>query len=209
MNVITKNNVLEELLKLLTLEKIEENIFRGQSQDLGFGNVFRWASTGSGTIRRISNRYFGSQSSTAYMHIFSGRVMFPNQSFTEVDCIRDGKSFTTRRVVAIQKGRAIFNMSGSFQINESGFDHQDSAPKVPGPEGLDSELEIDMKAPDKIPDTIRDKILCKKPIEIRPVNPINPYYPEKRKPMRYAWFKTIDTMPDNPSGAPIFIGLCI
>jgi acyl-CoA thioesterase-2 len=76
----------------------------------------------------------------------------------DVDCIRDGKSFTTRRVVAIQNGRAIFNMAASFQITEPGFDHQDTAPEVPGPEGLESELALAVKVADKIPPKVRDKI---------------------------------------------------
>ena len=64
-----------------------------------------------------------------------------------MDCIRDGKSFTTRRVVAIQKERAIFSMSASFQIDEPGFDHQDAAPAVPGPEGIESDLEFALRYP--------------------------------------------------------------
>jgi acyl-CoA thioesterase-2 len=115
----------------------------------------------------------------------------------EVDCIRDGKSFTTRRVVAIQKGRAIFSMSASFQIEEAGFEHQDSPPDVPGPHEIKSEIEMALTVKDKIPLSIRDKILCAKPIEIRPVNPINPFSPTKEKPERYVWFKTIHKMPDD------------
>jgi hypothetical protein len=118
----------------------------------------------------------------------------------EVDCIRDGKSFTTRRVVAIQKGRAIFNMAASFQIDEPGFDHQDSAPTVVGLEGIASELELATMIADKIPESIRDKILCQKPIELRPVDPVNPFSPDKREPVRYMWFKAIDKMPDDPMG---------
>jgi acyl-CoA thioesterase-2 len=114
-----------------------------------------------------------------------------------VDCIRDGKSFTTRRVVAIQKGRAIFNMSASFQIDEPGFDHQDKAPEIIGPEGLESELELATAIADKIPKSIRDKILCKKPIEFRPVSPIDPFLPGIREPVGYTWLKAIDKMPDD------------
>ena len=192
------NNVLEELLTLLKLEKIEENIFRGQSQDLGFGNVF-------------GGQVLGQALSAAYQTVTSERMAHSLHAYFlrpgdvdkpivyNVDCIRDGRSFTTRRVVAIQNGRAIFNMSASFQIDEPGFDHQDRAPEVPGPEGLKSELELAAKVADKIPPTIRDKILCRKPIEMRTVNPINPFVPEKREPVAYTWFKTIDKMPDDPA----------
>jgi len=117
----------------------------------------------------------------------------------EVDCIRDGRSFTTRRVVAIQKGRAIFSMSASFQGAEDGFEHQEDMPDVPGPEGFLSEIEMARRVADKIPAAIRNQILCIKPIEIRPVNPNNPFSPKKMEPRRYVWFKTIAKMPDDLS----------
>ena len=198
MNVCVEDNVLEELLTLLKLEKIEENIFRGQSQDLGFGNVF-----GGQVLGQALSAAYQTVSSERRAHSLHAYFLRPGDASKpivyDVDCIRDGKSFTTRRVVAIQNGRAIFNMSASFQINEPGFDHQDTAPEVPGPEGLESELELAVKVADKIPPTVRDKILCKKPIEMRTVNPIDSFAPEKREPVRYTWFKTIDKMPDDPA----------
>lgn len=196
MNVCIEGNVLKELLRLLKLEKIEENIFRGQSQDLGFGSVFGGQVLG----QALSAAYQTIQSDRKAhsLHAYFLRMGDVNKPIVyEVDCIRDGKSFTTRRVVAIQKGRAIFNMSASFQIDEPGFDHQDRAPVIIGPEGLESELELAMAVADKIPESIREKILCKKPIEFRPVNPIDPFFPEKREPVSFTWFKAIDKMPDD------------
>ena len=191
MSVCVEDNVLEELLTLLKLEKIEANIFRGQSQDLGFGSVF-------------GGQVLGQSLSAAYQTVPSDRQAHSMHAYFlrpgiatkpivyDVDCIRDGKSFTTRRVVAIQKGRAIFNMSASFQIIEPGFDHQDEAPEVTPPEDLKSELELAHQVADKIPPKIRDKILCKKPIEMRTVNPINPFAPQKREPLRYTWLRAIE-----------------
>jgi len=196
MNACRDDNVLEELLGLLRLEKIEENIFRGQSQDLGFGSVFGGQVLG----QALSAAYQTVQSDRKAhsLHAYFLRMGDANKPIVyEVDCIRDGKSFTTRRVVAIQKGRAIFNMSASFQIDEPGFDHQEESPEVIGPDGIASELELAMAVADKIPEAIRDKILCKKPIEFRPVNPIDPFYPEKREPVSYTWLKAIDKMPDD------------
>jgi len=196
MNVCKEDNVLEELLRLLKLEKIEETIFRGQSQDLGFGSVFGGQVLG----QALSAAYQTIQSDRKAhsLHAYFLRMGDANMPIIyDVDCIRDGKSFTTRRVVAIQKGRAIFNMSASFQVDEQGFDHQDKAPEIPGPEGIESELELAMAVADKIPKSIREKILCKKPIEFRPVNPIDPFFPEKREPVGYTWLKAIDKMPDD------------
>ncbi|SPF39788.1 Acyl-CoA thioesterase 2 [Syntrophobacter sp. SbD1] len=198
MKPCSEGNVLEELLELLKLEQIDENIFRGQSQDLGFGNVYGGQVLGqalSAAYRTVPPER-RAHSLHAYF-LRSGDVEEP--IVYNVDPIRDGKSFTTRRVVAVQKGRAIFNMAASFQIDEPGFDHQDPAPSVPGPEGLASEHELVKLIADQIPAPIRERLLCRPPIEIRPVNPMNIFAPEKRKPLRYNWVKTIDKMPDDPS----------
>lgn len=198
METCNEENLLKELLELLELEKIEENIFRGRSQDLGFGSVFGGQVLGqalSAAYRTVApdrrahslHAYFLRRGETSLPIVY------------EVDCIRDGQSFTTRRVKAIQKGRAIFNMAASFQVDEDGFDHQQPAPAVDGPMGIASELEVARTLADKIPPAIRDKILCRKPIEIRPVDPMNPFAPRKRPAVRYTWFKTVDRMPEDPA----------
>ena len=196
MDTCVENNVLEELLKLLKLEQIEENIFRGQSQDLGFGNVF-----GGQVLGQALSAAYQTVPSERRAHSLHAYFLRPGDVrkpiVYNVDCIRDGKSFTTRRVVAVQNGRAIFNMAASFQIDEHGFDHQDQAPTVPGPEGIMSEFELAARMADQIPAGIREKILCRKPIETRPVSPMNPFAPEKREPVRHTWIKTIDRMPDD------------
>jgi acyl-CoA thioesterase-2 len=192
------DNVLDELLKLLKLEKIEENIFRGNSQDLGFGNIFGGQVLGQ-TLSAASQTVPPERSAHS-LHAYFLRPGDPAKPIVyQVDCIRDGKSFTTRLVVAIQKGRAIFNMSASFQVDESGFEHQATMPDVPGPDGILSEIEMARSVEDKIPLPIRNQILCVKPIEIRPINPMNPFAPKKKKPVRYVWFKTISQMPDDLS----------
>lgn len=191
------DNVLDELLALLKLEKIEENIFRGNSQDLGFGNVFGGQVLGQALS--AASQTVSEDRGAHSLHAYFMRPGDPTQPIVyHVDCIRDGKSFTTRRVVAIQKGRAILSMAASFHVQEPGFDHQDRMPAdVPGPEGLLSEVEMARKISDKIPASIRNQILCIKPIEIRPVNPTNPFAPKKEAPDRYVWFKTIHKMEDD------------
>ncbi len=188
--------VLEELLELLKLEKIEENIFRGTSQDLGFGNIFGGQVLGQSLS--AASQTVSEERSAHSLHAYFMRPGDPAKPIVyQVDCIRDGKSFTTRRVVATQSGRAIFSMSASFHVPETGFSHQDGLPDVPGPEGIKSELERSREVEDKIPPAIRNLILCDKPIEIRPVNPMNPFAPEKKEPVRHVWFRTIKQMPDD------------
>lgn len=193
-----ETHVLGELLNLLKLEPIEENIFRGQSQDLGFGNVY-----GGQVLGQALSAAYQTVPPERRAHSLHAYFLRPGDVkmpiVYNVDCIRDGKSFTTRRVVAVQKGRAIFNLAASFQIDESGFDHQEPAPSVPGPEGLPSELELVNRIAAQIPAPIREKLLCRRPIEVRPVNPMNPFAPEKRAPVRYNWIKAIDRMPDDPA----------
>ncbi|HSO18562.1 MAG TPA: acyl-CoA thioesterase II [Desulfosarcina sp.] len=191
-----QENVLEELLDLLKLEAIEENIFRGQSQDLGFGNVF-----GGQVLGQALSAASQTVPQGRHAHSLHGYFMRAGDAARPivytVDCIRDGKSFTTRRVVAVQKGRAIFSMSASFQRVEPGFDHQDAMPAVQGPEDLEPVIETARRLADHIPLGIREKILCEKPIEIRHVNPVNPFKPEKRTPEKYVWFRAIGSMPDD------------
>ncbi|MBF0099638.1 MAG: acyl-CoA thioesterase II [Desulfobacterales bacterium] len=192
------HQVLDELLDLLKLEAIEENIFRGKSQDLGFGNIF-----GGQVLGQALSAACQTAPIDRSVHSLHGYFMRPGDPkrpiVYQVDCIRDGKSFTTRRVMAIQKGHAIFSMEASFQVQESGFEHQASPPEVPGPENFASELERARQFSHKIPSSIRAKLTCDRPIEIRPVNPINPFKPEKLPPVRYSWFKAVDKLPDDIS----------
>ncbi len=192
----SETHVLEELLNLLKLEPIEENIFRGQSQDLGFGNLY-----GGQVLGQALSAAYQTVPPERRAHSLHAYFLRPGDVkkpiIYNVDCIRDGKSFTTRRVVAVQGGRAIFNLAASFQIDEPGFDHQDPAPTVPGPEGLASEFELVNRIADQIPASIREKLLCRRPIEVRPVDPMNPFAPEKREPLRFNWIKAIDRMPDD------------
>jgi acyl-CoA thioesterase-2 len=187
-------DVLKVLLTLLKLEKIEENIFRGQSQDLGFGNVFGGQVLGQ-ALSAASQTVVPERSAHS-LHAYFMRGGDASQPIVyQVDLMRDGGSFSTRRTVAIQKGRPIFFMSVSFQKREPGFSHQDEMPEVPGPEGIESELEMAHRLKDKIPPVFRDKLLCSKPIEIRPIDPVNPFAPEKKPPHRYAWIKANGDLP--------------
>src|SRR6266566_1013214 len=131
-------NVLDDLVSLLALEKLEENLFRGQSQDLGWGAVFGGQVLGQALSAAV-------QTVPPERHVHSLHAYFLRPGDVtkpivyDVDRIRDGGSFTTRRVVAIQSGKAIFNLAASFQTPEPGFEHQDAMPAAPPPESLPNE----------------------------------------------------------------------
>ncbi len=193
-----KEAVLDELLDLLKLEKIEENIFRGRSQDLGFGNIF-----GGQVLGQSLSAASQTMDADRSVHSLHGYFLWPGDPakpiIYEVDCIRDGKSFTTRRVVAVQKGRPIFSLAASFHKQEQGFEHQAVMPDVTPPESLISEVEFSRMNKDRIPESIRGKLTCDRAIEVRPVNPVNPFRPAKQDPVRHNWFKTIGPMGDDLS----------
>ena len=191
-------NVLVELLDLLRLERIEHDIFRGQSQDLGWGNVF-------------GGQVLGQALSAAEQTVPEDRVAHSMHGYFlrtgnakkpivyEVDRIRDGKSFTTRRVVAIQDGEAIFTMAASFQVHEDGFEHRADKPDAPGPDGLLSEVELARRFADRIPAAFREQATCDRPIEIRATTNYDPLRPTVMPPERKVWYRAIDRLPDRPS----------
>jgi acyl-CoA thioesterase-2 len=113
-----------------------------------------------------------------------------------VERVRDGGSFSTRRVTAIQKGQQIFTCSASFQQDEEGFEHQLTMPEVPGPENLPSELELARQNAHLLSERVRDKFLCAKPIEIRPVTLENPFDPRPGEPVKHVWFRADGSLPD-------------
>ncbi len=200
MNTCNDDNVLKELLQLLKLEKIEENIFRGQSQDLGLKNVFGGQVLGqslSAASRTVAPAF--------HAHSLHGYFMRPGDTqkpiVYTVDCIRDGKSFITRRVVAVQSGQAIFSMSASFHKKEPGFDHQSTMPEIEGPDGIESEWEMAHRITREVPSAQLGRLLCKNPIEIRVVNPMNPLAPKSLPPEKFLWFRAMDKIPDNANAA--------
>lgn len=204
MNVCYEGNVLEELLGLLKLEKIEENIFRGQSQDLGYGNVFGGQVIGQSLSAASRTLVPGFHAHSLHGYFMRAGDAAKPIVYT-VDCIRDGKSFVTRRVVAVQKGQAIFSMAASFHREEQGYSHQAPMPDIKGPEGIESEVEMARRLADQIPPAILEKLLCKKPIEIRVVNPVNPFAPKPMPPEKYVWFRAIGKIPQEDAAAHRYI----
>jgi acyl-CoA thioesterase-2 len=186
---------LDDLLELLDLEPIEQNIYRsGRNQDIGSGRVFGGQALAQALVaaRRTVEEERSAHSLHAYF-ILPGDIEIPIVYF--VDRLRDGRSFSTRRVTAIQNGRAIFNMSLSFQVEEDGPDHQMGMPEVPGPEDLPAELSLIREAADRLPPELRDVYTRDRPVEIRPVAPVDLFRPDAREPVKHAWLRATGDMP--------------
>jgi acyl-CoA thioesterase-2 len=188
--------VLAELLDLLRLERIEANLFRGQSQDLGWGRVF-----GGQVVGQALSAAAQTAPADRPVHSMHAYFLRPGDASRPivytVDPIRDGRSFTTRRVVAVQNGKAILNLAASFQIDEGGLEHADEAPAVRPPEELLSQEQLAHKFADRIPEPLRAMALAERPIETRTVHPYDPLNPTPREPRRQVWFRAGDTLPDD------------
>lgn len=193
------SRTLDALVALLALERIEVNLFRGQSQDLGWGTVYGGQVLGQALSAALQT--VPPDRAVHSMHAYfqrPGDVRRP--VIYEVDRIRDGGSFTTRRVVALQNGEAIFNMAASFQIAEPGFEHQAAMPDVPGPEGLKNEVELLRDMGDRLPAVLRPRLLTERPLEIRPVTPgPDPLRPDVRAPSKAVWLRAAATLADEPA----------
>jgi acyl-CoA thioesterase-2 len=185
----------EELLRLLDLEAIDVNIFRGLSPKDRSQRVFGGQVLGQALVaasRTVEDRFC--HSLHAYF-LLPGDPKVP--ILYEVDRSRDGRSLSSRRVVAIQQGRPIFHMSVSFQIDEPGLVHQMDAPDVPRPEALPSEAEARESIADQVPEGHRADFLKARPIELRPVYPYDILNPAKGPPSQAFWVRATGRLPED------------
>lgn len=193
----------QQLNELLTLEKIEENIYRGQNYQAPWGSVF-----GGQVLAQALHAAYQTVPEDRIAHsmhayfILRGDLDYP--IIYDVDPIRNGGSFTTRRVVAIQKGRPIFNFSASFQLEQEGFDHQVLMPNVPPPDNLMTDQELAKQWEGELPDSFK-RFQTVRPIEFRPVERIHPFTTEQHQPYRHVWFKAKGKMDDNLSTHQTFL----
>jgi acyl-CoA thioesterase-2 len=188
--------VLNDLLDQLSLEKLEENLFRGQSQDLGLGLVFGGQVMGQ-AISAAKETVLAEQQVHSFHSYFLRAGKTDRPIVYDVERIRDGRSLSARRIKAIQDGKAIFYMTASFKAREKGFEHQDEMPNAPAPEDLISEQDMALIHTDMLPEYIRDKLVCEKPIEMRPVKFVHPMDPEIEPAKRLVWFKANGKMPND------------
>jgi acyl-CoA thioesterase-2 len=192
-------SVLDALIAQLALERIEENLFRGQSQDLGWGTVF-----GGQVLGQALSAAAQTVPSERKVHSLHAYFLRPGNVHKpivyDVDRIRDGGSFTTRRVVAIQSGEAIFNLAASFQGAEQGFDHQDPMPEAPAPETFRTDQERAQTLALRLPPALREKAVGERAFEMRTNDPEgDPFFPDAQPPERMVWLRASAALPDDPA----------
>ena len=189
-------NAIDVLLSILDLEPLEHNLFRGRSPQVGWQRVFGGQVIGQALVaaaRTVEGRVAHS------LHAYFMRPGDPKVPIIyEVDRLRDGRSFTTRRVDAIQHGRAIFSMEASFQVEEAGLDHQITMPAVPPPEDLPSEGDISRLYLEGAPESVRRYWERERPIELRPVDLRHFTGREALEPSQHVWIRTTGRLPDDP-----------
>ncbi|HSM20509.1 MAG TPA: acyl-CoA thioesterase II [Hyphomicrobiales bacterium] len=197
------SKAVENLIAILDLEPIEHNIFRGRSLEVGWQRVFGGLVVSQAMVAAMRTVEDRAMHSLHGYFILAGDPDAP--IVYDVDRIRDGGSFTTRRVVAIQHGRAIFSMGASFHNAEEGCEHQLAMPEVPDPDSLPSEKELKERFIELVPENVRRFWARERPIELKPVDLSRylerdwPRPKEKREPVQYIWFRTTGPLPDDPA----------
>ena len=189
--------VVSELIELLSLERLEDNLFRGQSRDIGTKYVFggqvlgQALSAAQATLTQPRNAH----SLHAYF-LRAGDIDHP--IVYDVDRTRDGGTFSVRRVTAIQHGQVIFFCAASFQDQEDGGEHQLSMPEVPKPEDIDPAPAIPPDVLATLPTKVQRWLDRMGPFEFRHVYPRDELKPPKRPPFQQVWFRLAEKVGDAP-----------
>ena len=188
-------SALDGLLSILDLEPLEENLFRGRSPQQGWQRVYGGQVLGQALVAAV--RTVPADRFAHSLHAYFLLAGDPSRPIVyNVERVRDGGSFTTRRVTAIQHGRAMFVMSASFHIAEPGLDHQNTMPKVPPPEDLPSEQQLTAKLLAHLPENMRSYWERERPIEMRPLDVSRYFAREKRAPEQMVWMRASGRLPD-------------
>jgi acyl-CoA thioesterase-2 len=190
------SSAMEELIATLDLERLEENLYRGVSPDVGWQRVF-----GGQVIAQALMAAQRTVEENRFVHSLHAYFMRPGDPSVpilyQVERIRDGSSFNTRRVVAVQHGKAIFTMSASLQIDEEGFEHQIAMPSVPRPEDLMGEKEFKELFMKSAPENVRRYWSRERPIEVRPTSLTHYLTRDKLEPRQDVWVRTLGPVPND------------
>ncbi len=190
-------SAVNDLLTILDLEKLEENLFRGQSPDAGWQRVFGGQVIGQALVAASRTVEGRAPHSLHGYFLLAGDPKIP--IIYDVERIRDGRSFTTRRVKAIQHGQPIFTLSASFQVDEPGFSHEITMPSVPDPDDLPNEQDIRARVMPLMPDPVRKYFERERPIELRPVEFKRYMSREPLEPRFNVWIRATGPLPDDPA----------
>ena len=188
--------VMDELLRILDLEQLEHNLYRGRSPQVEWQRVF-----GGQTIAQALIAAQRTVEPDRHVHSLHGYFMRPGDIKVpivyEVDRIRDGRSITTRRVLAVQHGQAIFSLEASFQLDEKGLEHQFALPDgVPPPEGLKTQRQL-LENALHVPEAVRRFWARERPLELRPVNLEHYESRDKLPPRQNVWIRLAGPVPDD------------
>ena len=186
----------QDLVALLDLDPIEHDIYRGENRNIGTGRLYGGQVLAQALV--AAQRTVGEERPAHSMHgyfILAGDLAVPVVYF--VDRLRDGGSFTTRRVTAIQRGNAIFNLSASFHRPEEGMEHQVEMPDVPPPEDLPPELDVIREHAGEIPEALRPILTQDRPLDFRMIDQADPFDPSPRPPRRAFWVRTVGDLGDD------------
>lgn len=193
------NRILLDLVNLLDLETLEVNLFRGQSRDLGGKTVFGGQVIGQALVAA------GRTVQDAVPHSLHAYFLRPGDMALpivyEVDRVRDGRSFTTRRIQAVQSGQPILTMMASFQRPEDGLEYQVQMPAVPPPEKLVSSRDLNdhwLQTTPNVSDRIFHSLTRELAIEFKPVDPWNPLAPDVKPAQQHIWFRAAGKLPADP-----------
>jgi len=189
------NPYLVDLLRLLELERLEVDLFRGSSRDIGSAQVFGGQVLG----QALSAAYATTEGRSVHsLHAyFLRRGDFNAPIVYEVDRSRDGHSFSSRRVIAIQHGEQIFHMAASFQVPEAGLEHQIDMPAVPPPESLPGAFDVPLELREGLPEAALRFLRKDMPFEFRAVQPVNYLKPAREAPRQDVWFRAVDRLPQD------------
>lgn len=188
------------LLERLDIERLDRDLFRGYSPDDGRPQVFGGQVAAQALVAAVRTVAEGSARPAHSLHAYFLRPGNPKVPIIyDVDRIRDGRSFTTRRVIALQEGEAIFNMSASFQVGQPGPEHQIEMPEVPPPEGVPSNDERIAKAieEDRHP-LFKFLDQLERPIDLKDTDPVDPSAPTPKPGPHHVWFKARSALPEDP-----------
>ena len=188
---------LNQIIKTLDLEEIELNHYLATSPNEGWQRVYGGQVIGQALV--AASRTVSPNRSAHSLHGYflrAGDTTIP--ILYKVDRIRDGKSFTTRRVVAVQRGQAIFTMSISFQIDEGGLNHQFDMPKVPSPDSLPTEDELRREQAKSWPKEFQESFSGSSAIQVKPVDPVDLLNPKPTQAVQRCWMRCGEPLPDDP-----------